>query len=289
MKINKSIREQRALIADVLETLRPILEDETVSHSTKKRIRFCCDVAIPTYCPEIEEISIEKIDRVGNLVGGWPFTSEKLPWPFYDGRALPPFLQIRLEDLSALSDVEFGKGLLQIWANHAHNEIRVVQADELLQQTSDVYFETGIIGVSEDEALFEELDFDVKPLAKRNAQIKKFGPPKTTLIPEFQLSSRYDLDDEELDEKYHPLLEEALSRLGQYFPGFRDSFYFFGALQFRQCYYDPYIELCVANNWRPLAQFTADDLFFEFTYDGQAYLLYRQTDQGIEFMFYWDR
>ena len=165
----------------------------------------------------------------------------------------------------------------------------MVSHAQMHEALTDVYFDSGVIGDSNDEDAYEELDFDVKPLAKRNAQITKFGSPKPTIIPEFELCSRYDLDDEGLDEKYQPLLQKALSKLARYFPGFRDQFYFFGALQFRQCYYDPYIELCVAKNWRPLAQFSADENFFEFTYDGQAYLLYRQTELGFEFMFYWDR
>lgn len=289
MKTNKSIRDQKKLVDEVLESLDPIFEDVSVSESTKKRIRFCLDVSNPTYCPEIKEASLDKINRLGNMIGGWPFTSNELPWPHHEGLPLPPFLQLNLEDLSKISTVDFGKGLLQVWANHSHNEIRVVSHAQMHEALTDVYFDSGVIGDSNDEDAYEELDFDVKPLAKRNAQITKFGSPKPTIIPEFELCSRYDLDDEGLDEKYQPLLQKALSKLARYFPGFRDQFYFFGALQFRQCYYDPYIELCVAKNWRPLAQFSADENFFEFTYDGQAYLLYRQTELGFEFMFYWDR
>lgn len=289
MKTNKSIRDQKKLIDETIETLRPILEDESVTDSTKRRIQFCLDVSNPTYFPEIKEVSVEKIDRLGNMIGGWPFTSNELPWPHHDGKPIPPFLQLNLEDLSKISKVDFGKGLLQVWANHAHNEIRVVSGEQMHEAQTDVYFDTGIIDHSNDEEAYEELNFDVKPLAKRNAQVTKFGSPKPTIIPEFELCSRYNLDDEGLDEKYLPLLQEALSKLARYFPGYRDQFYFFGALQFRQCYYDPYIELCVAKKWSPLAQFSADDNFFEFTYDGQAYLLYRQIDQEFEFMFYWDR
>lgn len=55
--------------------------------------------------------------RLGNLLGGFPFTNERYPWPIggMDALHMQPIAQIDLRQASLLLGFDFGEGLLQIW------------------------------------------------------------------------------------------------------------------------------------------------------------------------------
>jgi len=287
IRLTKAIETQRQRINEAMSILDPILTDKNVSESTKTRIRFVLDVTQPTYYFGLKEAPPKDMNRLGNMVGGWPYTSEKYPWPGGND-PYPPFLQLNLKDISCYSNTDLGEGLLQVWATHGSSIIRVIEPEDLESPPSNDYFDTGILKMGEDNPdSFEQLDVEGMPHARRNSVIV-MDKPKPTVIPYFDTHSEYDLDDLDLSKDHHALIEKVISIVDRYFPKF-PHLYFFGAHKFIQCGYGCYINKCVEEGWRPLLALFSDGEDFEFGFDGNGYLLYRIVDSKTEFFFYWDR
>lgn len=287
VRVTKEIEVQRQRVSEAMAILEPILNDENVKESTKSRIRFVLDIAQPTYHYSLKETAPNEMNRLANMVGGWPYTSKKYPWPMLGDRPSPPFLQLNLKDISILSKIALGDGLLQIWATHDSSLVRVIDHADLLNPPAEEYFETGILKIGEEDSRFDSIEFDQMPHARRNSIISA-GKPKPTVIPYFESCTSYGLDDEDLSDDKHKLIEQSIKLIKKYFASYTSS-NLLGAHKFRQCGYGFYIDMCVKEGWRPLMCFCSDGSDFEFGYDGQGYLLYRMVDSETQFLFYWDR
>ncbi len=55
------------------------------------------------------------LDRSTALMAGLLFTSLQYPWPKYGGRYKEPLFQLVLEDVSRVTGIDYGAGLLQLW------------------------------------------------------------------------------------------------------------------------------------------------------------------------------
>lgn len=71
--------------------------------------------AIPSVKPQDRS---SKKQRIGDLFGGFPFTTDAYPWPTggVDALHMQPVAQIDLEKASKLLGFDFGEGLLQVWS-----------------------------------------------------------------------------------------------------------------------------------------------------------------------------
>jgi hypothetical protein len=281
---------QRQLISEAKVILEPLLIDECVDEVTKKRLLFCLDATTPTYYLDAKPIDPLVVDRLGSMFGCWPFTSAKYPWPkSLDGEPLPPFLQIELEKLSVILGKKLGNGLLQIWANHIQNEIRVISKKDCSETPSTCYFDTGILCVGEKNKKFDALKYELCPHIRRNYLVTGFGNPLPTVLPNFEPGHECSLEKNNLSVKYEKIINKAAAKVSRYFPENFAGAYLFGAHQFIQDGYGSYIDMCYLKNWRPLMCFHSDERHFEFGFDGQGYLLYRENDGDTEFFFFWDR
>jgi ankyrin repeat protein len=286
-KVTKEIESQRQSINEALAILQPIFDDPSVRDSTKDRIRFVLDVSQPSYLYSLKETSPDEMSRLANMVGGWPYTSQKYPWPMQGNSPFPPFLQLSLKEISILSNTNLGDGFLQIWATHRSSLIRVIDHADTQTAPSEEYFDTGILGIGEEDSHFDNIEFDKMPHARRSSIINA-GRPKPTVIPYFEPDDIYGLDDEGLSGDYHKLIDKAIKLVRKYFAQYYSK-NLFGAQRFIQHGYGSYIDMCVNEGWRPLMCFKSDDCNFEFNYDGCGYLLYRIVDLKPEFFFFWAR
>jgi ankyrin repeat protein len=286
-KVTKEIESQRQSIKEALAILQPIFDDASVRESTKDRIRFVLDVSQPSYLYTLKETPPDEMSRLANMVGGWPYTSHEYPWPMQGNSPFPPFLQLNLKEISGLLNTNIGDGLLQVWATHENDLVRIVEHGDIQTPASDQYFDTGIMKIGEDSSNFDNIDFEKLPHARRNSIIS-IGKSKPTVIPYFDACTEYGLDDEDLCDDHHKLINRAIKVVKKYFPKLPHK-YFFGAHNLIQFGYGFYIDKCIKEGWRPLMALYSDGEDLEFGYDGRGYLLYRIVDLNPEFFFYWDR
>ena len=85
---------------------------------------------------EIQHKDLESLNRMGNVFGGLPFTSEQYQWPVNDlGKPYMPLVQISLDEVSLLSGQDFGHGLLQVWLDINDSDLpsvlRVIERSDL--------------------------------------------------------------------------------------------------------------------------------------------------------------
>lgn len=109
--------------------------------------------AIPKYHPQDRS---SESHRRGSLLGGFPFTSKKHPWPLTDGGGLPmqPVIQIDLVDAAPILGLSLGTGLLQIWGRVDSNR------DQAMDQTKDWYNSQVLMRLIPTEDLGDDLDYD---------------------------------------------------------------------------------------------------------------------------------
>ena len=112
-----------------------------------------------------------------------------------------------------------GDGLLQIWATHESSLIRVVDHADTQTAPSDEYFDTGILEIGEDDSHFDTIEFDKLPHARRNSIISA-GRPKPTVIPYFDPCTRYGLDDEDLSDDQHKMIDRSIKLVKRYFASY---------------------------------------------------------------------
>lgn len=100
--------------------------------------------ALPFFLPEFHEMDRSNRDHrlADQIVGGFPFTSTKWPWPSNNGPA--QFVcQVNLGLARRLLNHDFGDGLLQVFADHydACDEftVRTIPTADLSEPLSDDY------------------------------------------------------------------------------------------------------------------------------------------------------
>jgi len=86
--------------------------------------------------------SPEVINRTASMFGGFPYTSSKFPWPHNDAnKPLAPLVQINLSEVSALTGIDCGSGLLQCWLDitnaNLFDSMRIVSEEEYTKQPAD--------------------------------------------------------------------------------------------------------------------------------------------------------
>lgn len=90
------------------------IEYASVKEALKNYEREGRPFALPKFKQQ-DRTSVKQ--RTGDLLGGFPFTSDAFPWPRGGPEDLhmQPLIQINLDKVSKLLDFDFGRGLLQLW------------------------------------------------------------------------------------------------------------------------------------------------------------------------------
>lgn len=116
-KINGKVLAQKAHDG-ALKELESMSYDG-LDDDVKQKVSNFLDCAKPFAIPifSLQDRSVEA-QRLGNLIGGYPYTSDEYPWPLTDGSGLPmqPLFQLDLLDVGCVLGVDLGSGLLQVWA-----------------------------------------------------------------------------------------------------------------------------------------------------------------------------
>lgn len=124
--------------------------------------------------------------RLDDMVGGFPFTSELFPWPKEEGsgREMQPIFQVNLKNASELLHFDFGSGLLQVWGTAPSSKplfLRIIPEVNLLDTVSSYFPENADWErvLTQDESQDEErtylLDFPVDILKKPRITWKYAG------------------------------------------------------------------------------------------------------------------
>lgn len=98
--------------------------------------------------------SLRKLDRKSSFVGGFPWTSNRFPWPEDErGRPLSPLLQLNLAQLSLEQLGSLPDSLVQVWGNGFQPVVREIPLDRIAKENPDwtlrgwqnelLYFEYG--------------------------------------------------------------------------------------------------------------------------------------------------
>jgi hypothetical protein len=135
---------------EYLKSLVSILLKEAKKHSADGKVDYneetigslnnICN-PLPVWTIAAKEVEKESLDRLGNMYGGFPFTSAKHPWPLdAKGNPLCPFIQINLDSLYESTKQYVGSGLLQLWIDITDvslpGEIRRISKSECQQPMS---------------------------------------------------------------------------------------------------------------------------------------------------------
>lgn len=99
--------------------IRETYSDEAQEDEDKAFIEKYIETRLPFFVPRFEAQDVANpAHRLATLVGGFPFTSEKFPWPRdAAGRHKQPIVQLDLTQAGKVLQVDLGRGLLQVWAN----------------------------------------------------------------------------------------------------------------------------------------------------------------------------
>lgn len=72
--------------------------------------------SIPVWGIKTAKSDQSSTSRKSNVFGGYPYTSEKFPWPLNEKKdPYYPLVQLNLQEIGDVSGKHFGTGLLQIW------------------------------------------------------------------------------------------------------------------------------------------------------------------------------
>lgn len=104
---------------EAVSVFKEIFSDQAHEEGDKEFLKKYLATKLPYFIPRFEPQNIASSgNRRGDLVGGVPYTSAKYSWPKCPrGLHKQPIVQIDLANAGRLLKVEFGGGLLQVWAN----------------------------------------------------------------------------------------------------------------------------------------------------------------------------
>lgn len=147
---------------EAVSFFKEIFSDYAHEEGDKEFLKKYLATKLPYFIPRFEPQNFASSgSRLGDLVGGVPYTSAKYPWPECPrGLHKQPIVQIDLANAGRLLKVEFGGGLLQVWANLIEGgwslgsvfaddeddeqiEIRVIPQASLREPSDENYPERG--------------------------------------------------------------------------------------------------------------------------------------------------
>lgn len=100
---------------------------------------FSKQLDLISWCHPIitKQVDASQISRLASMFCGPFFTSEGYPWPHIDGRYAEPIVQINLNEIAAIAPIDFGTGMLQLWADEFSTVdffIRIIPRSEIFHE-----------------------------------------------------------------------------------------------------------------------------------------------------------
>ena len=152
--IKIQLKEAVELRSKLIATLNELLNSNEVSSehakvSDKNQFLYNLELSAEGFVPILDQVSINEVDRACSMIAGPFFVTEEYPIPSTnEGEMLPfdsssaggmmlPLLQLNLQEISALSEKDFGDGLLQLWIDpntsdqSPINLVRVIPRSEI--------------------------------------------------------------------------------------------------------------------------------------------------------------
>lgn len=89
------------------------------------------------YPIKTKKVAASRVNRLNSMFCGPFFTSRESPWPDIDGKYAEPIVQLDLLGIQSISPVQFGSGMLQLWAGEWGTDeiiIRIIPYDELKKE-----------------------------------------------------------------------------------------------------------------------------------------------------------
>lgn len=89
-----------------------------------------------TYQEVLEKISLDqiqgkRIDRRGSMQGGFPWTDDSRPWPFFDdGKPIRPSIQLNLKQIGKALELQLPEVIYQYWGDEVGGT-RIIPLEEI--------------------------------------------------------------------------------------------------------------------------------------------------------------
>ena len=127
------IENARSISLEINEYMAKNFSDQTQFHRLE---RLSKQLDLISLCHPIitKQVDASQISRLASMFCGPFFTSEGYPWPQIDGWYAEPIAQINLDEIEAIAPINFGAGMLQLWAAELANVdffIRIIPRSEI--------------------------------------------------------------------------------------------------------------------------------------------------------------
>jgi hypothetical protein len=152
-KSEAALREAMSKAFQLKEVILSILDKEPSLNDEGSYIGYTPSAVLrgrlhylnETFRPNVKEVPLESVNRLGSMYSGPFYCSAQYPQPVTkSGAKLFPIVQIDLEWLGSLCRRSFGKGLMQLWFNNeAHSESFRIIPDENVRAEELVPFDAG--------------------------------------------------------------------------------------------------------------------------------------------------
>jgi uncharacterized protein YwqG len=170
-----------------LEKYIEILIDDQSDPLIREALKAYCKISEP-YARSVltPQNSKNYEQRTQDMIGGFPYTSEKHPWPICEesGLHMQPIVQINLVNAGKILEFDFGHGILQLWGRVARTteeldrinigykrdfsrgiNLRIIDLNDLSETPSDFFPEFSPWLTDENNCFFvPNRDWLAKPL-----------------------------------------------------------------------------------------------------------------------------
>lgn len=100
-----------------------------------------------------KKIPTAKLNRCGEIFCGPLFVSEKYPWPESKGKHMLPLFQINLDKWGRIMKMDFGAGILQVWAGQVDTwdqTLRVLPPEDVKKEHLVREIPEAVLAIEED-------------------------------------------------------------------------------------------------------------------------------------------
>ncbi len=86
----------------------------------------------------LDQIQRKKIDRRGSMQGGFPWTDDSHPWPFFDdGKPVRPSIQLNLQAVGRALGLPLPEVIYQFWGGYDGGPFRVIDLADIEDKEPD--------------------------------------------------------------------------------------------------------------------------------------------------------
>lgn len=99
--------------------------------SLEKAYRVGWDLAL-------QRVALSELARDRSILNGPLYTTNKYPWPIDGEKFMLPIVQLDLAEVSALSGINLGSGLVQLWQSGVEMHTRIIPDRDVCPASSDI-------------------------------------------------------------------------------------------------------------------------------------------------------